>query len=90
VKRRRCKYIGEVRYSNGFFKCGVIKNPHKADVIRVWTRFKEQKDKDSISIHEDKQDFAVDEAIAVSFLLQKAVMHYIFKNKNDIRDWEKK
>jgi len=90
-KRKRTKWIGQVIYPNGFYRSGIVKNnnpPH--DVIRFQLYREKKIDKDSVQIDDDNFEMAVDEALALAFLLIKAVMIYIFNAPEDIRLWERK
>lgn len=90
-KKKRTKWIGQVIYSNGFFRSGIVKNntpPH--DVIRFQLYKKEKIDKDTIHIDNNNLEMTIDEALASAFVLLKAIMVYIFRASEDIRLWEYK
>jgi len=88
-KRKRTKWVGQVIYPNGFVRSGIVKNnnpPH--DVIR-FQLYKEKKiDKDNVRVDNDNFEMTVDEALALAFVLIKAIMFYIFDAPKDIRLWE--
>jgi len=87
-KTKKTKWLGKIIYPNGFFRSGVVKNnipPH--DVIRF--QFYREK-KDGVQINNEDVEMAVDEALALAFLLIKAVLFYIFDSPENIRSWEYK
>ena len=92
MKRKRCRYISRVKYSNGIFKAGIIKNNNpKYDVIRLWIYLKRQSDDGkSISIENQKIDLTVDEALAVNCLLNDAIWRYMNRHIDEVRNWELK
>lgn len=88
--KKRTKYVGEIRYANGYFKSGIVKNnkPKKHDVIRITFSLSKENSKTSTFIRSETWDLTLDEAMAVNFLLSKAILFYTFKAPQDVRLWE--
>ena len=89
-KKTRTKWVGLIKYENGFFRSGIVKNnkPKKHDVIRVQFRKEIPRGKTGISIDIEDWHFTLDEAMAVNFILSKAILIYTFQAPQDVRLWE--
>lgn len=87
--RKRTQWVGKVVYPNGYFRSGIVKNNiPKHDVIRIGWLKETKNNKNSTEIDSGDWELTVDEAMAVVFLLSKAILFYIFKSEQDIRLWE--
>jgi hypothetical protein len=87
MKKRRTIWIETVVCSNGFIRSGIVWNNNKVkhDVIRL--QMVKIKNKKYVT---DNFEVTVDEAVLMSYLLNKAVFLYLSRSKEDIRSWEYK
>ena len=89
-KKTKTKWMGKVVYKNGFFRSGIVKNnkPKKHDVIRVQFKKETPRGKTGLSINNEDWHLTLDEAMAINFLISKAILIYTFQSPQDVRLWE--